>query len=39
MQIINIIEKMTQIEIIQYIIIALTILGIMRIIRYVMIRR
>lgn len=39
MQIIDIIEKMTQIEIIQYIIIALTILGIMRIIKYIMIRR
>lgn len=39
MQIIEIIQKMTQIEIIQYIIVALVILGIMRMIRYVMIRR
>ena len=39
MQIVEIIQKMTQVEIIQYLIIALAILGIMRIIRYVMIRR
>ena len=39
MQIIEIIEKMIQIEIIQYIIIALSILGIMKLIKYLMIRR
>lgn len=39
MQIIEIIEKMIQVEIIQYIIIALGILGIMKLIKYLMVRR
>ena len=39
MQIIEIIEKMIQVEMIQYIIIALSILGIMKLIKYLMIRR
>ena len=39
MQIIEIIEKMIQIEIIQYVIIALGILGIMKLIKYLMVRR
>ena len=39
MQIIEIIDKMIQIEIIQYIIIALAILGIMKLIKYLIVRR
>lgn len=39
MQIIEIIKKMIQVEIIQYIIIAMGILGTMKIIKYLMIRR
>lgn len=39
MQIIEIVQKMTQVEIIQYIIIAMAILGIMKLVKYLMIRR
>ena len=39
MQIIEIVQKMTQIEIIQYIIVAMAILGIMKLVRYLMVRR
>lgn len=39
MQIIEITEKMIQVEIIQYVIMGLVILGIMRLITYLIIRR
>lgn len=39
MQIIEIIQKMTQVEIIQYVIVAMAMLGIMKLIKYLMIRR